>query len=192
MRYVPFFILLLAASCMSQPATTATVHTIGFPDVRIVVPENAGSGPWSGTARCFRSNSGELFYFTILFDDAYGKYCTAQLAASGITNLTVKLGRMSYQPAKMQAGFQPHPDRIDLSFIVQDMSQSTTRPIRFIYMLPASSQSLGHTADFSKLGRKEQVGLCVKSITSDMAGIAQELVQKLKMPNTVMEPTLGR
>jgi hypothetical protein len=184
MRYVPFFILLLVTSCISQPATTAVVHTSGFPDVRMAASKDAGSGPWSGTARCFKSDSGELFYFTILFDDAYDHYCTAQLAASGITNLTVKLGRMSYQPPKMQAGFLPRPDRVDLSFIVQDKPQGTPKPIHFVYMLPASSQALGHTADFSKLERKEQVTLCIKSITADMEGIAQELMQKLRMPTS--------
>jgi hypothetical protein len=105
----------------------------------------------------------------------------AQLAASGITNLTVKLGRMSYQPPKRQAGFQPHPDRVDLNFIVHEMSQGTNRPIHFVYMLPASSQALGHTPDFDKLRHSEQVAVCVKSVTSDMESIAQELVQKLKM-----------
>jgi hypothetical protein len=182
MRYVPFFILLFVSSCMSHPAKTALVHASGFPDVRIVAPENAGPGPWSGTARCFQSDSEELFYFTILFDDAYDQYCTEQLAANGTTNLTVKLGRMSYQPPKMQTGFLPHPDRVDLSFIVYDKPQGEPKPIHLVYMLPASSQALGHTPGFSKLTRHEQVALCVKSVTSDMEGIAQELVQKLKMP----------
>jgi hypothetical protein len=189
MRYVPFFILLFVASCMSRPATTAMLHTSGFPDVHIVAPDDAGPGPWSGTARCFQSDSGELFYFTILFDDAYDRYCTAQLAVSGITNLTVKLGRMSYEPPKMQPGFQSHPDRVDLSFIVYDKPQAEPKPIHLVYLLPASSKALGQTAGFSKLGRKEQVTLCVKSVTSDMEGIAQELVQRLKMPNTALEPT---
>jgi hypothetical protein len=178
MRYIPMFILLLVAGCMSRPATTSVVHTSGFPDVRIVAPEDAGPGPWSGTSRCFQSDGGELFYFTILRDDAYDQYCTAELAASGITNLMVKLGRMSYESPKMQAGFLPHPDRVDLSFIVEG---EPPKPIHFIYMLPASSQALGHTTDFSKLGRDEQIALCVKSVTSDMEGIAQEIVQELRM-----------
>jgi hypothetical protein len=181
MRYVSLFILLLVAGCMSRPATTALVHTSGFPDVRIVADEDAGPGPWSGTARCFQSDSGELFYFTILRDDAYDLYCTAQLAASGITNLTVKLGRMSYQPPKSQTGFLPHPDRVDLSFKFYDKPQGEPKPIHLVYILPASSQALGHTADFSKHRRDEQITLCVKSVTSDMEGIAQEMVQKLRM-----------
>jgi len=186
MRYAPFLILLLVAGCMSGPATTATVETHGFPHGQITAPEG---GPWTGTARCFRSDSGELFYFTILFDGAYNQYCTAQLAASGMTNLAVTLGRMNYQTPKMEPGFQPHPDRIDLSFKVQDISRSTNTWLEFVYMLPASSQALGHSVGFSKLTRKEQVVLCVKSVTSDMEGIAQELIRRLKMPNTALEPT---
>ena len=171
---------MLVAGCSPRRATTAQVHVSGFPDARIT--SSPGAGPWSGTERCFQADDGEVFNFTILFDDAYNWYCTAQLEANGITKFSVELGRMSYLETKFQQGFHPHPDRIDLSFLVKDKAQGTMKPLHFVYMLPTSSQALGHMAGFTKLGRNEQVLLCVKSVTSDMESITQELVQKLKDP----------
>ena len=188
MRYVLFFVLLFVEGCVSRPATTAVVFTSGFPDVHIITSKEAGRGPWAGTARCFQPTGGKIFYFTILFDDSYDNYCTAQLAAIGITNYTIQLGRMSYEQPGLRTGFQPRPDRVDMSFVVKDKSKGAIRPFHMVYMLPPSSQALGQTAGFTRLGRDEQVALCVKSVSLDMEGIAQELVQKFEMPNTSLEP----
>lgn len=188
MRYVLFLVLLVVAGCVSRPATTAVVFTSGFPDLHIITSEEAGRGPWAGTARCFRSAGGKIFYFTILFDDSYDKYCTAQLAAIGITNCTIQLGRMSYEQTELRTGFQARPDRVDLSFIVKDKSSGAIRPFHMVYMLPPSSEALGQTAGFTRLGREEQAALCVKSVSSDMEGIAQELVQNFRMSDISLKP----
>jgi hypothetical protein len=143
-----------------------------------------GAGPWSGTARCFRADNGELFYFTVIFGNSedFCRYCTAQLETNGITKFSVKqLGRMSYYEGdKPRSGFVPHPDRVEVSIGIEDKIQGTTKFIRFFYMLPESSRALGSTPSFTKLGRDEKIARCVDSVTVDMKGIAQELVHKLK------------
>ena len=182
MRLIAFLILVLVGGCVSRPATTTVVHTSGFPEAHIATSE--GAGPWSGTERCFKSDSGELFYFTVLIDNAYDQYCTAQLEASGITNTAATLGRLTYLETSYQPGFRPNPDRVDVCFLLHDKATGKFKPFEFMYMLPASSQKLGRTTGFSKLGRNEQALLCIKSVTSDMECIAQELVRKLKTPNS--------
>jgi len=59
-------------------------------------------------------------------------------------------------------------------------AQPARRSIGFTYMLPQSSQVLGHTGGFSKLERNQQIALSVESVTSDMKSIAQQLVQRLR------------
>ena len=87
---------------------------------------------------------------------------------------------MSYERPERGSGFQPYPDRIDLIFTLHYKAPPAQRTVHFAYMLPASSQALGHTAGFSKLARDKQVELCVESVTADMKSIAQQLVQRLK------------
>ena len=179
MRYIPLLVLMLAAGCLARPgpATTAKVFVKGFPEASVAPFEGNG---WSGTARCFQGDNGKLFYFEIMFDPSYSRYCTAQLEDAGINDFRIEIGRMSYVQQKLKSGFQPHPDRIDLSFILRYKAQPALRPIGFSYMLPQSSQSLGHTAGFSKLDRNQQIALSAESVTSDMKSIAQQLVQRLR------------
>ena len=88
---------------------------------------------------------------------------------------------MSYEQQEIRPGFRPHPDRINLSFILHYKARPSQRDaFPLPTMLPASSQVLGHTAGFNKLGRKKQVELCVDSVTADMKSIADLLVQRLK------------
>ncbi len=177
MRYTLLLMLMLAADCMAGPATNIKVYITGFPDARIAPLEG---NEFEGTARCFKGDDGKLFYVEIYFHHAYDNYCTEQLKAAGINNFEVELGRMSYEQQENQPGFQPRPDRIDLSFMLHYKARPSQRSIHFVYMLPAPSQALGQTTDFSKLGRDKQTDLCVESVTADMKSIADQLAQRLK------------
>lgn len=179
MKTIPLLVLMLAADCLARPgpATTAKVYVKGFPDARVAPFEGSS---WPGTARCFQGDDGKLFYFEIMFDRSYDTYCTAQFENAGINDFRIELGRMSYVQQKKEPGFQPHPDHIDLSFILHYKTQPAQRPIGFTYELPESSQTLGHTAGFSKLQRNQQIALTVESVTSDMKSIARQLVQRLR------------
>jgi hypothetical protein len=170
-------LLLLAANCLAGPATNIKVYITGFPDAHIAPLEG---NQFSGTDRCFKGDDGELFYVEIFFHHSFDSYCTEQLKAAGINDFEIELGRMSYEQQENRVGFQPHPDRIDLSFILHYKARPSQRDIHFVYMLPASSQSLGQSAGFSKLGRDKQTELCVESVTADMKSIADQLVQRLK------------
>ncbi len=177
MRYTLLLMLMLAADCLAGPATNVKVSITGFPDARVT--PLAGNG-WQGTERCFKADDGNLFYFEILLDHSYDRYCTEQLKAAGINDYEIELGRMSYERQKMQPGFQPDPDRIDLSFVLHYKARSANRSVDFTYMLPALSQALGQTAGFSKLERDKQVALCIESVAADMKSIADHLAQHLK------------
>jgi hypothetical protein len=163
---------------MTGTPTTGTVRTSGFPDVRIVVPQ--GAAPPTGTTRCFKSGFTRMYCFSILFDDSYNKYCNSQLEANGISAYAVTLRRMRYVDEEYEPGYVPSPDRIDVTFLLEDQAQGTNALLQFDYMLPKSSQKLGRTSGFSKFARKEQMQLCVESVTADMEGITQELVKKLE------------
>jgi hypothetical protein len=177
MRYTLLLILLLAVDCLAGPATDVKVYITGFPDARVAPMEG---NEFKGTMRCFKADDGKLFYFEIYFHHDYDNYCTEQLKAAGINDFEVELGRMSYEQQKNQPGFQPHPDRIDLIFILHYKARPSQRWVSFTYALPASSQALGQTAGFSKVGRDKQTDLCVESVTADMKSIADQLVQRLK------------
>lgn len=163
---------------MSGPPTTGTVRTSGFPDVRIVVPQ--GAAPPTGTTRCFKSGFTRMYCFAILFDDAYNQYCNAQLEANGITSVTATVRQMRYVDEEYEPGYVPRPDRINVTFLIEDKVRGRNSLLRFDYMLPESSQDLGDTSGFRNFSRKEQMQICVESVTADMEGIAQELVKKLK------------
>jgi hypothetical protein len=170
----------IAQSAYAQtrgPALNSKVYIKGFPDARIAPLEGNG---WSGTQRCFRSADGKLFYVEILFDGSFNTYCTGRLQAAGITNFTIDLGRMSYEAQKRVPGFQPNPDRIDLSFMLHYKGPTAQRSVRFVHMLPATSRQLGGSAGFGKLDRDKQVRLCVASVTADLKAIADDLVERLK------------
>jgi hypothetical protein len=177
-RYSPFLILLLLAGCMSGPPVTGTVRTAGFPDVRIVVPQ--GAAPPTGTTRCFKSSFTRMYCFSVLFDDSYNKYCNAQLEANGITSVTATVRQMRYVDEEFEPGYVPSPDRINVTFLIENTAQGTNSMLKFDYMLPKSSQKLGRTSGFRDFARKEQMQICVESVTADMEGITQELVKKLK------------
>jgi hypothetical protein len=177
MRYTLLLMLVLAADCLAGPAINVKVYITGFPDAHVAPLEGNG---WQGTARCFKGDDGKLFYFEILLDRSFDRYCTAQLESAGINDFGIELGRMSYGRQETKSGFQPYPDRIDLGFILHYKAPPAQRSIHFSYMLPASSQALGHAAGFGKLERDKQVELCVESVTADMKSIAQQLVQRLK------------
>lgn len=177
MRYTVLLMLILATGCLAGPAINVKVYVTGFPDARVTPLEGNG---WQGTERCFKGDDGKLFYFEIMFDRSYDRYCTAQLGSAGINDFEIELGSMGYVQQENRPGFQPHPDRINLSFVLHYKAHPAQRGVSFTYMLPASSQALGHTAGFSKLGRDKQVALCVDSVTADMKSIAEQLVQRLK------------
>lgn len=177
MRYTVLLMLILATGCLAGPAINVKVYITGFPDARVTPFEGNG---WQGTDRCFKGDDGKLFYFEIMFDRSYDRYCTAQLGSAGINDFDIELGSMGYVQQENRPGFQPHPDRINLSFVLHYKTHPAQRGVSFTYMLPASSQALGHTAGFSKLGRDKQVALCVESVTADMKSIADQLVQRLK------------
>jgi len=178
MRYILLLMLMLAVDCLAGPATDVKVYITGFPDTRVSPLE--GAGPWSGTTRCFKGDDGKLFYFEILRDQSYDHYCTAQLKAAGINDIEIELGSMDYVQQENRPGFQPHPDRINLNFELNYKARPSFRNVYFTYMLPASSQALGQTAGFSKLGRDKQTDLCIESVTADMKSIADQLAQRLK------------
>ena len=178
MRYIPFLILMLLAGCMSGPPVTGTVRTAGFPDVRIVVP--LGAAPPTGTTRCFKSGWTRMYCFSVLFDDSYNKYCNAQLEANGITSVTATVRQMRYVDEEYEPGYVSSPDRVNVTFLIENTAQGTNSMLRFDYMLPKASQKLGRTSGFSDFARKEQMQICVESVTADMEGIAQELVKQLK------------
>ena len=177
MRYTLLLMLMLAGDCLGGPATNVKVYITGFPDARVTPLEGNG---WQGTARCFKADDGKLFYFEILLDRSYDRYCAEQLKAAGIQDFEVEMGSMDYVQPENRLGFQPLPDRINPTFVLHYKARPSQRGISFTYMLPASSQALGHTAGFSKLGRDKQVALCVDSVTADMKSIADQLVQRLK------------
>jgi hypothetical protein len=168
---------MLAADCLAGPATNIKVYVTGFPDAHIAPMEGNG---FEGTERCFKGDDGKLFYVEIFFHHSFDSYCTERLKAAGIDDFEVELGRMSYQQQENRPGFQPYPDRIDLIFMLHYKARPSQRDIHFVYMLPASSQALGQTAGFSKLGQDKQTALCVESVTADMKRIADELAQRLK------------
>jgi hypothetical protein len=168
---------MLAVDCLAGPATDVKVYITGFPDAHVAPMEG---NEFKGTMRCFKADDGKLFYFEIFFHHSFDSYCTEQLKAAGINDFEVELGRMSYEQQKNRPGFQPNPDRIDLIFMLHYKARPSQRDIHFVYMLPASSQALGQTAGFSKLGRDKQTDLCVASVTADMKSIADQLVQRLK------------
>jgi hypothetical protein len=179
MRNVLALALMLTAGCLPQRATNEVVYLVGFPEPRVGAQQT--NGPWSGTARCFRSSDGELFYITILVEADYARYCTALLETNGITKCEVKeLGSMSYREPGDPSGFLAHPDRVEAAFQVRDKVQGTMREVRLVYTLPESSRALGNTADFAKLGHSDRIGRCAQSVAADMKNIAQELVRKLK------------
>jgi len=178
LRHTPCLILLLITGCMSGPPVTGTVRTSGFPDVRIVVPQ--GAPPPTGTTRCFKSGFTRMYCFSILFDDSYNKYCNAQLEANGITSVTATLRQLRYVDEEYEPGYVPRPDRVNVTFLIANKVQGTNALVRFDYKLPESSQNLGRTSGFRNFARKEQMQICVESVTSDMEGIAQELMKKLK------------
>jgi hypothetical protein len=178
MRYTPFLILILLAGCMSGPPVTGTVRTAGFPDVRIVVPQ--GAAPPTGTTRCFKSGWTRMYCFSVLFDDSYNKYCNAQLEANGITSVIATVRQMRYVDEEYEPGYVPSPDRVNVTFLIENTTQGTNSMLQFDYMLPKSSQKLGRTSGFRDFARREQMQICVESVTADMEGITQELVQKLK------------
>jgi hypothetical protein len=169
--------LMLTADCLAGPAKDIKIYITGFPDTRVAPMEG---NAFEGIMRCIKADDGKLFYFEIYFHHDYDHYCTEQLKAAGINDFGVELGRMSYQQQENRPGFQPHPDRIDLIFILHYKARPSKRDIHFAYMLPASAQALGQTAGFSKLGRDKQIEICVKSVTADMKSIADQLVQRLK------------
>jgi hypothetical protein len=178
LRHIPFLIFMLVAGCMSGPPVTGTVRTSGFPDVRVVVPQ--GASPPTGTTRCFKSGLTRMYCFSILFDDSYNQYCNAQLEANGITSVTATLRKMRYEDEEYEPGYVPRPDRVDVTFLIEDKAKGTNSLLQFDYLLPKTSLELGRTSGFSKFARSEQIQLCVESVTADMEAIAQELVKKLK------------
>src|ERR1035438_3496314 len=122
-------VLMLATDCLAGPATDVKVYFAGFPDARVIPLE--GSGPWQGVARCFKGDDGKLFYFEILFDRSYDRYCTEQLKAAGINDFEIELGSMSYVLQKPQLNFQPNPDRINLSFMLHYKARPAQRSVDF-------------------------------------------------------------
>ena len=178
MRCPPLLIPVLLAGCMSGPPVTGTVRTAGFPDVRVVVPQ--GAAPPTGTTRCFKSGFTRMYCFSVLFDDSYNQYCNAQLQANGITSVTATVRQMRYVDEEYEPGYVPSPDRVNVTFLIENTAQGTNSMLQFDYMLPKSSQKLGRTSGFPDFARKEQMQICVESVTADMEGIAQELVKQLK------------
>jgi len=177
MRYILLLILLSAIDCLAGPATDVKVYITGFPDAHVAPMEG---NEFKGTMRCFKADDGKLFYFEIYFHHDYDNYCTEQLKAAGIDNFEVELGAMNYVQEENRPGFQPNPDRINLIFTLHYKARPSQRWVHFTYMLPASSQALGQTVGFSKLGRDKQTDLCVENVTADMKSIADQLVQRLK------------
>jgi hypothetical protein len=177
MRYTLLFMFMLAVDSLAGPATNIKVYVAGFPDAHVAPFEGNG---WQGTARCFKADNGKLFYIEIAFDRSYDRYCTEQLKAAGINDFEVELGAMNYVQKEDRPSFQPNPDRINLNFTLHYKARPSQRWVHFTYMLPASSQDLGHAAGFSKLERDKQVALCVDSVTADMKSIADQLVHRLK------------
>ena len=169
--------LMLSAGCLAGPPTGIQVYITGFPNARVTHPEGNG---WTGIQRCFKADDGKLFYFLILPDTSYERYCTEQLKAAGISEFEIETAGVSYRREKIEPGFQPSPDRIQASFDLHYKARSARRSVSFNCMLPASSQALGQTAGFSKLERDKQVALCITSVTADMKSIADQLVEHLK------------
>jgi hypothetical protein len=177
MRCILLFMFMLAADCLAGPATNIKVYVAGFPDAHVAPFEGNG---WQGTERCFKADNGKLFYIEIAFDRSYDRYCTEQLRTAGINDFEVELGAMNYLEKENRRGFQPNPDRINLNFTLHYKARPSQRWVHFTYMLPASSQALGHAPGYSKLEQDKQVALCVDSVAADMKSIADQLVNRLK------------
>ena len=117
----------------------------------------------------------------ITIDEDYFRYCEARLAASGVTKFTViTIKQMLYLDGDKYLGYVTHPDRVYISFAIEDKTTGANREIRITYFLPKSPAARQGTTSSEKLGHDAKAAQFSQQVVGDLKCIADELVRKLK------------
>ncbi len=85
---------------------------------------------------------------------------------------------MLYLDGDKYIGYITRPDRVYVSFAVEDREQGSTKEVRITYFLPESSRS--PDARLPKLGHDANADRYAEYVAADLKSIAEELVRKLK------------
>lgn len=184
MRSTLLILIALVVGCATRhPASI--IHLAGFPNGHPATRPAPGPvvppyyGGWSGTSRSFRANNGEVFYLQITIDEDYFRYCTARLEANGLTKFRViKINQMLYLDGDKYIGYITRPDRVYISFMVEDREQGGIKEVRITYLLPESSRS--PVVKLPNLSHDANADQYAEYVVADLKNIAEELVHKLK------------